>query len=72
MKIIFWKDNEISGEHEVSVEQIITDYNNAEISKLDLPFERKILHHMMIEYGSFDKLTDEQWNKIYEAKKELN
>jgi len=68
MKITFYKDNLIANAHQVPTSQIIKEYNATKESKLDMPFERKILHFMMITYGSYDKLTDIQWDEIYEEK----
>jgi len=67
MKITFYKDNKISGKYQKSVSQILKEYNETEESKLDMPFERKILVFMM-NYGSFDPLTDAQWDEIYKRK----
>jgi len=65
MEITFWKDNLLSGEHEVDVEQIIREFLETEESKWDMPFERLILNFMSIKYGSFDVLSDKSWNALH-------
>ena len=65
MKLTFYKDNKLTEKHTKTATEIITEYNETEASKLDMPFERKLLNHMMVVYGSFDKITDEQWNELY-------
>lgn len=69
MKFTFYKDNIITGEHHKTASEIIEEYNKTEESKYDMPFERKILNFMMKSYGSFDTLTDEQWNELYKEKR---
>lgn len=68
MKFTFYKDNKISGKFQKSASQILREYNETEESKFDMPFERKILNFMMVNYGSFDPLTDEQWDELYKRK----
>jgi len=68
MKFTFYKDNKISGKLQKSASQILREYNESEESKLDMPFERSILNFMMINYGSFNQLTDEQWDELYKRK----
>lgn len=68
MKITFYKENKISGKHQKSVSQILREYNETKDSKSDLPFEAKILHFMMVSYGSYDKLSDEQWEELHKRK----
>lgn len=69
MKLIFYKNNRIDGKHEKSVDEIIKDFNATEESRLDMPFERLILNFMSESYGSFDVLTDDQWNELYKARR---
>lgn len=66
----FYKDNRVDGEYEVPVAQIIEDYYATERASWDMPFERKILNHMM-DYGSFD-VSDQDWEDLYAAKKEYD
>jgi len=68
MEFTFYKDNKTSGKHQKPVSQIIKEYYETKESKLDMPFERKILNFMMVSYGSFDKLADEQWDALYKRK----
>lgn len=68
MNFTFYKNNKISGKHQKSASQILREYNETEDSKLDLPFERKILNFMAFEYGSFDILTKEHWDELYKRK----
>lgn len=71
MKFTFYKDNKISGKFQKSASQILREYNETEESKLDMPFERKILNFMMVNYGSFDTLTDEHWDELYKRKTKI-
>lgn len=64
MRITFWKGNLLTGEHKVTVEKIIEDHNKTLNSKLDMPFERLILVFMADSYGSFDVLSDEEWEEL--------
>ena len=69
MKITFWKDNLLSQEQSISVSQILSDFHNTEsVAKKNYdsgwPFERSILLFMSDLYGSFDRLTDIQWEEI--------
>jgi len=66
--LTFYKDNKISGKFEKEILEILKEFNETEESKLDVPFERKFLTFIML-YGSFDIITDEEWEAIYEAKR---
>jgi len=68
MELTFYKDNKLSGKQLKSVSKILKEYNESEDSKLDMPFERNILNFMMVNYGSFDKLTDREWDELYTQK----
>jgi len=68
MKFIFYKDNKISQKHEKSASQILQEFYATKESKWDMPFERLILNFMSINYGSFDKFSDKQWNELYKRK----
>jgi len=65
MKIKFWKDNKLAGEHDVDVVKIIREFLETEDNKLDMPFERLILNFMADQYGSFEKITDAEWDALY-------
>lgn len=67
MEITFWKDNRLDGKHTVNVTQIIEQYLKTEDSKLDMPFERKILNFMSATYGSFETITDAEWDALHTA-----
>ena len=71
MKITFYKANRIDGKHELSVNEIIKDFYETEESKWEMPFERLILNFMSLQYGSFEPLTDKEWNALYQAKRNL-
>jgi len=66
--ITFYKDNKINGKHEVPLNQIIKEYLETEESKWPMPFDRKILNFMADNYGSFDILSDKEWDTIYKEK----
>ena len=72
MQITFYKDNKTSGKFEKAIPQIISDFNESEESKLELPFERKILNFMSANYGSYDILTGEQWGELYKIRESQN
>lgn len=66
MKITFWKNNLISGEHQVELEQMIKDFiASDDVSRTNYlegwPFERAIIMFMSNSYGSFDRLSDSQF-----------
>ena len=67
--ITFYKDNKIDGKHEVPVKRIIKEYFETEESKQDMPFERKLINFMSINYGSFDILSEKEWSVIHEEKR---
>ena len=69
MKITFYKGNRIDDKHELSVNEIIKDFYKTEQSKWEMPFERLILNFMSLQYGSFEQLTDKEWNALYQAKR---
>ena len=64
MEITFYKDNKKSGLYTKTIEQIITEFNATKESKLAFPFERLLLTFMM-DYGSFDVITDDQWDALF-------
>ena len=71
MEITFFKNNLISGEHEVSVEQIIKGFMSSELYQEyrdGIRLEHALLKFMS-SFGSFDVLTDRQWAAIFD---ELN
>lgn len=71
MNITFWKDNKSDGEHQVSAEKIVDDFIKSDIYenyKAGWPFERALLSHMMI-YGSYETITDENWDNLYKQLK---
>lgn len=67
-KITFYRDNKIDGKHEVSINQIIKEFNETEESKLHVPFERLLLNFLM-KYGSFNVLTDDDWQDLYDERR---
>ena len=68
MEFTFYKNNKLSGKHQKSVSEILKEYSESDDSKLDMPFERNILNFMMVNYGSYDRLTDTQWDELYKIK----
>lgn len=68
MKLTFYKNNRIDGKHERTTDEIISDFYKTEESKLEMPFERLLLNFMGENYGSYDVLTDSEWNAIYTSK----
>jgi hypothetical protein len=68
MKFTFYKNNKLSGMHQKSVSEILKEYSESDDSKLDMPFERNILNFMMVNYGSYARLTDVQWDELYKIK----
>ena len=68
MKFTFYKDNKLSQKHQKSASQILREFYQTEESKWDMPFERLILNFMSMVYGSFNKLSDEQWDELYKRK----
>lgn len=76
MKIVFWKDNLLSGEHQKHVAEIALDfYQSNGVTKQNFdsgwPFERSILLFMSDEYGSFARLSDDEFNAIWEKYKQI-
>lgn len=65
----FWKNNRLDGEHEKTPKQIIEDFKKSELAEMPAPFERLLLNFMASEYGSFDVITEQEWQDIYEAKR---
>lgn len=63
--ITFFKNNQLSMEHKVTIKQVIEDFLKTEESKWDSPFERLILNFMSVKYGSFGKLTDQEWDDLH-------
>ena len=68
MEFTFYKNNKLSGMHQKSVSEILKEYSESDDSKLDMPFERNILNFMMVNYGSYARLTDVQWDELYKIK----
>lgn len=68
MDMIFYKDNQVSGKFEKPISEIMVEfYKTPESRVFDIPFERRLLTFLM-SYGSFDTITDEQWNEIHKKK----
>jgi hypothetical protein len=76
MRITFWKDNLLKGEHEVEVGQIIADFRNSdhvasENYRNGWPFERAISLFMMDTYGGFDPLTENQLRELFNENQKI-
>ena len=69
--ITFYKDNKVDGRFEKNVDEIIREFYQTEESKWDMPFDRLILNHMSLNYGSFE-MTDIDWNNLYNSKRNYN
>ena len=63
-----WKDNRIDKEVNISYESLIKEYFTHKISNNEMPFERKFLLWLSFKNYAIETLSDNQWNKIYEAK----
>ena len=72
MKFTFYKNNKLSEKHQKLVSEILKEFSESDDSKLDMPFERNILNFMMVNYGSYDRLTDVQWDELYKQKVNYN
>ena len=69
--ITFYKDNKVDGRFEKNVDEIIREFYQTEESEWDMPFDRLILNHMSLNYGSFE-MTDIDWNNLYNSKRNYN
>ena len=69
--ITFYKDNKVDGRFEKNVDEIIREFYQTEESEWDMPFDRLILNHMSLNYGSFE-ITDIDWNNLYNSKRNYN
>lgn len=72
-KLTLYKNNRTDRKYSVHFKEIITNYINSDLQKLDLPFERKFLSYLMQNYSdsSFDPIDEKQWEYIYSTYKEL-
>ena len=69
--ITFYKDNKVDGRFEKNVDEIIREFYQTEESKWDMPFDRLILNHMSLNYGSFE-MTNIDWDNLYNSKRNYN
>lgn len=67
--ITFYKDNRIDQEHQKDVQDIISEFHATEQSKWDMPLERLLLNFMAQAYGSFDELSDADWDALFQSNK---
>lgn len=70
--VTLWIDNKVDQPKEFTYDEIIQamcdDEHAIESYNLGLPFDRIILS-VMSKLGSFDMLTDGQWDGLYKAKR---
>ena len=69
--ITFYKDNKVDGRFEKNVDEIIREFYQTEESEWDMPFDRLILNHMSLNYGSFE-MTNIDWDNLYNSKRNYN
>lgn len=73
--ITFYKDNLQSKEHDKTYSQIIDGFIKTDLFesfKNGWPFQRAILVFMGFTYGTFDSLTDEQQEELWQEMKSRN
>lgn len=67
MKVfIIYKDNNPTQPISIYYDKMIGSFYETDESKLEIPFDRLILNFLS-SLGSFDVITDEQWEQIYKA-----
>lgn len=70
MKITFWKDNRLDGEHQVDVQKIIKDFRDSNLHDNYLKgmlFDRCLVLFMSDAYGAFDLIQEHQWLELKNA-----
>ena len=70
MTISFYPENKISNKFEKSIKEILNEFSKT--YNHNAVFHSSLLIFMANEYGSFDKLTDNEWDEIYKLKSKLN
>lgn len=74
MNIKFWKDNRLDKGFTKTVNEVISDFIKSgryEDYQKGMPFERCILAFMVETYGTFDKLSDEEWHMLDKVRKNM-